>query len=227
MRMLKFAAVIGATAASAMLASAAKAQQVGIGSTKSSVVAQMTAVISKVVSAHSGLQMRPQTMGGTQQYIPIVNAGQLEFGIGNMYQTAQAYAGIGLSKGHAHGNLRMVATLMPFRTGLMVANDSGIKKVADLKGKRVPYGYRAAPLFQNFMVGLPCQWRADGSRCPAHSGNRAVAELADLHAGQGGCRDRGGRRRPEPRDERQDFRRRPLSQFRHHRAERRKDARSC
>ena len=111
----------------------------------------MTAVISKVVSEHAGMQMRTQTMGGTQQYIPVVNAGQLEFGIGNMYQTAQAYAGIGLSEGHKYDNLRMVATLMPFRNGLLVANNSGMKKMADLKGKRIPFGYKAAPLFQNFL----------------------------------------------------------------------------
>jgi uncharacterized protein len=155
MKVLRLAAIAAVSAASGMLvAGVANAQQVGIGSTKSSVVAQITAVISKVVSAHSDLQMRPQTMGGTQQYIPLVNAGKLEFGIGNMYQTAQAYAGVGLSKGHKYDNLRMVATLMPFRTGLLVANNSDIKKVSDLKGKRVPYGYRAAPLFQNFMEGF-------------------------------------------------------------------------
>lgn len=154
MKPMKFAAVGGALALLAATASGAQAQMIGIGSTKSSVVAQMTAVISKVVSEHSGLQMRTQTMGGTQQYIPVVNAGQLEFGIGNMYQTAQAYAGVGLSAGHKYDNLRMVATLMPFRTGLLVANKSDIKKVSDLKGKRVPYGLKAAPLFQNFFEGF-------------------------------------------------------------------------
>jgi TRAP transporter TAXI family solute receptor len=110
----------------------------------------MTAVISKVVSANTDLQMRPQTMGGTQQYIPIVNAGQLEFGIGNMYQTSSAYRGVGLSQGHQYDNLRMVATLMPFRVGLLVADNSDIRKVSDLKGKRVPYGLKAAPLFHYF-----------------------------------------------------------------------------
>jgi TRAP-type uncharacterized transport system substrate-binding protein len=43
----------------------------------------------------------------------------------------------------------MVATLMPFHTGLLVANNSDIKKVSDLKGKRVPYGLKAAPLFHS------------------------------------------------------------------------------
>ena len=151
---MQIARIAAATAVSVMLAGAANAQQIGIGSTKSSVVAQMTAVISKVVSEHSDLRMRPQTMGGTQQYIPVVNAGKLEFGIGNMYQTAQAYAGVGLSKGHKYDNLRMVATLMPFRTGLLVHNKSDIKTIPDLKGKRVAYGFRAAPLFQNFMEGF-------------------------------------------------------------------------
>ena len=80
MQMMRFTAIAAMTAAAAMVTSAAQAQKIGIGSTKSSVVAQMTAVISKVVSANTDLEMRPQTMGGTQKYIPLVNAGELEFG---------------------------------------------------------------------------------------------------------------------------------------------------
>jgi len=154
MHISKFATFASAMAAAAMLSSAANAQKIGIGSTKSSVVSQMTAVISKVVSANTDLEMRPQTMGGTQKYIPVVNAGELEFGIGNMYQTSSAYQGIGLSQGHKYDNLRMVATLTPFRIGLLVANKSNIKKVADLKGKRVPFGLNAAPLFFFFFKGF-------------------------------------------------------------------------
>ena len=65
------AAVVGALA----MAAPSAAQSVGIGSTKGGATAQVTAGISKVVSAHSGMQMRPQPMGGTQQYMPGVNAG--------------------------------------------------------------------------------------------------------------------------------------------------------
>jgi uncharacterized protein len=154
MRVLAIAGVVSASAVVATVATPARADMIGIGSTKSSVVAQMTAVISKVVSENTDLQMRPQTMGGTQQYIPVVNAGQLAFGIGNMYQVTSAYRGIGLSEGHKYDNLRLVATLMPFRVGLLVANKSGIKKVADLKGKRVPFGLKAAPLFAFFFEGF-------------------------------------------------------------------------
>ena len=48
-------------------AASASAQTVGIGSTKAGAVSQITATISKAVSEHApGLQMRKQTMGGTQ-----------------------------------------------------------------------------------------------------------------------------------------------------------------
>ncbi|MHA1108892.1 MAG: hypothetical protein ACTSQV_07235, partial [Alphaproteobacteria bacterium] len=58
----------------------ASAQTVGIGTTKGGATAQVTAAISKIVSSYAGgLQMRPQVMGGTQKYIPVVNAGKLEF----------------------------------------------------------------------------------------------------------------------------------------------------
>jgi uncharacterized protein len=147
----------GAALAASLLmswAAAANAQMVGIGSTKGTAVAQMTAAISKVVSEYAGIQMRTQPMGGTQQYIPVVNSGQLEFGVGNAFQTYQAVMGIGLSEGHKYDNLRLVATLMPFTTGLEVRMKDNIRKVAQLKGKRIPFGFGGAPLFQIFMEGF-------------------------------------------------------------------------
>jgi uncharacterized protein len=152
--MTRWSAVAIATFLLVAGAAGANAQMVGIGSTKGTAVAQMTAVISKVVSQYSGIQMRTQPMGGTQQYIPAVNAGQLEFGVGNSFQTYEAVTGTGLSKGHKYDNLRLVATLMPFTTGLEVRVKDNIHKVAQLKGKRLPYGYDGAPLFQTFMEGF-------------------------------------------------------------------------
>ncbi|MGA7486643.1 MAG: TAXI family TRAP transporter solute-binding subunit [Xanthobacteraceae bacterium] len=157
MKSMRFVAVAPVAAGCLMLgalAAPANAEMVGIGTTKSTAVAQMTAAISKVVSEHSGLQMRTQAMGGTQQYIPVVNDGQLDFGVGNMFQTYQAFAGLGLSAGHKYDNLRLVATLMPFSTGLVTPVKGNVRKVADLKGKRIPYGFKAAPLFQTFMEGF-------------------------------------------------------------------------
>lgn len=129
-------------------------QTVGIGTTKGGATAQVSAGISKIASAYGGMQMRPQPMGGTQQYIPIVNAGELEFGIANAMQTYMAVNGIGLSDGKPNPNLRMVATMMYFRVGLIVRADSNIQSISDLKGKRLPAGYSAAPLFAYLLKGM-------------------------------------------------------------------------
>lgn len=136
-------------------ATGAAAETVGIGTTKGGATAQVTAAISKVVSAHAGgMQMRTQVMGGTQKYIPVVNAGELEFGVSNMMQYYMAITGTGLSEGHKYDNLRLVATMMTFRPGLVVAKNSGINSVADLRGKRVPSGFKGAPLFRHMMIGM-------------------------------------------------------------------------
>ncbi len=70
----------------AALPASAGAQVIGLGSTKGGATAQVAAAISKVVTTKSDLQMRTQVMGGTQQYIPVVNAGELAFGLSNMPQ---------------------------------------------------------------------------------------------------------------------------------------------
>lgn len=132
----------------------ASAQVVGIGSTKAGAVAQITATISKAVSEHSGgIQMRKQTMGGTQQYIPVVNAGELAFGISNISQYWMAYNGKGLSKGKKYNNLRLVTTMMKFTVSFVVGKTSGINSIADLKGKRIAAGFKAAPLFHYVTSG--------------------------------------------------------------------------
>ncbi len=149
-------AVLGALALAgpALVAAPAAAQTVGIGTTKAGAVAQITATISKVVSESGvGIQMRSQTMGGTQQYIPVVNAGELAFAISNIPQYTMAKTGTGLSEGTKYENLRLVATMMEFSVGWVVTKNSGIKSPTDFKGKRLPHGFKAAPLFQFIQDG--------------------------------------------------------------------------
>lgn len=129
------------------IAAQAQAQTLSIGSTKGGATAQVTAAISKIVSTKSDLTMRPQPMGGTQQYIPVVNAAEMDFGVSNLPQYWMAKTGTGLSK-RKHDNLVLCATMMTFRPGLLVANKSPYKKISDLKGARIPHGFRASPLFQ-------------------------------------------------------------------------------
>lgn len=150
---MRLSLIAAAGVATALAVPAATAQVVGLGTTKGGVLDSVSVTVAKVVSTHAGLQMRTEPMGGTQQYIPIVNAGQLDFGMSNAMQYSMAYNGTGLSQGQKYDNLRVVAQLMVFRTAPIVPRDSDIKTVADIKGKRVPYGFKGAPLFQTYFTG--------------------------------------------------------------------------
>jgi uncharacterized protein len=128
----------------------AQAQVVSVGTTNGGAIAQLGATVASVVSAKSGLQMRPQKMSGTQQYIDAVDSGRIPFGISNIMQYYMSTIGEGPSQGKKHEHLRLVATLVPFIQGVLVARNSGINSIADLKGKRIPSGYGSSPLFVTF-----------------------------------------------------------------------------
>jgi TRAP transporter TAXI family solute receptor len=150
---MKFVSLTLVTAAAVGLAASASAQTFGIGSTKAGAVSQITATISKAVSEHApGVQMRKQTMGGTQQYIPVVNAGELAFGISNITQYHMAQTGTQLSK-RKYNNLRIITTMMKFTVSPVVSLKSGITKVSQLKGKRIASGFKGAPLFAYITSG--------------------------------------------------------------------------
>ena len=149
---MRFFTCFAALTASLALSGPVNAKTIGIGSTKGGVLAAVVANVAKVVTLETDLKMRPQPMGGTQQYIPVVNAGELEFGISNAVQFNMALRGSGISK-RKYNNLRVVSQLMTFRTGPIVPANSNIKELKDIKGKRVPYGFKAAPLFQHIFTG--------------------------------------------------------------------------
>jgi TRAP transporter TAXI family solute receptor len=118
--------------------SAAMAQTVGLATTQGGATEQIATAIAKTVSQSTDLQVRPQMLANTSQYIPLVNDGRVEFGIANFPQTFYAIKGEGMSAGQPAPNLKMVASLIPFNAGMMVPSALGIKDIAGLKGKRIP-----------------------------------------------------------------------------------------
>ena len=156
---MRQASGLGATALAAallasVLASGAAAQSVSIGTTKGGATAAVTATIAKIVSTKGGMRMRPQPFANTSQYIPVVNAGKVEFGASNIFQLYYAVKGTGMSEGRPNPNLRMVATLFAFRVAYFVPASSGIRTLADLKnGKRVP-GFKKRALGTYLMHGM-------------------------------------------------------------------------
>lgn len=122
----------------ALGASAVVAELAALGSTASGGTSQIGRTLAAAISEVGELQIRPQELANTADYIPLVNAGEIEFGIANVVQLTYAVNGTGMSEGRPNSNLKMVATLMPFRSAYIVRKDSDIKSVEDLKGRRVP-----------------------------------------------------------------------------------------
>lgn len=138
------AAMAGAVIACALAATpashGARAQVVGLGTTQGGATGQIATAIAQVVTQHGGgLQVRPEAVANTAQYIPQVNAGLLDFGIANAPQTANAFTGTGMSDGNPMPDLRMVASMFPFNAGLTATRNSGMASMAELRGRRLPW----------------------------------------------------------------------------------------
>lgn len=127
-----------ALAAAALIPGLAAAQVVTLGSTTGGATGQMGRNIAATVSEIAPLNMRPQEMANTADYMPLVNAGQIDFGISNVVQLWFARQGTGMSEGTPMPDLRTVAVLQPFRAGLQVRNDSDLRTVKDVAGTRAP-----------------------------------------------------------------------------------------
>lgn len=130
-------AAAAALLAGVVAAAPAQAQTVAIGTTQGGATNQLAIAIANAVSEDGAVQMRPQIMANTSQYIPLVNAGQIEFGVANYPQTWYAIEGTGMSS-EPNPNLAMVANLFPFKAGIVTPESAGIKSFADVKGKGVP-----------------------------------------------------------------------------------------
>lgn len=103
--------------------------------------------LAKVVSG-SGLQMSVQPYTGTSTMLPLINGGEMEFGLVNAVDMGLAYRGASFKIGgrnpfpHAP-NIRLVMRGSPLMIGLLARKDSPIKTVYDARGKRVTGEYPA------------------------------------------------------------------------------------
>lgn len=139
-----------ATFAAAMGFSAVAAAQTtyAIGANpQGSVFYATAAAISKVAVEKTGLQFRVAPYSGSSTYIPLVDRGELAFGMSNGAEYAFAYAGKELFDGKKNESLRSVLVSFALTNGFGVRTDSPIKTVADLKGKRVPVGFTSGRIF--------------------------------------------------------------------------------
>jgi TRAP transporter TAXI family solute receptor len=136
-------------------ANVAAAENLGIGtSPQGTVTYSIGAAIAKIAVQKAGLTMRVQPYSGTTQAVPLVNTGELDFGLANVLEVSSAVTGTTLFKDRPSPNLRAVAVLYPLQVGFFVKKDSPIRSVKDLKGRSLPVGYSGQGIIKILADGV-------------------------------------------------------------------------
>ncbi|MFQ5802747.1 MAG: TAXI family TRAP transporter solute-binding subunit [Candidatus Methylomirabilales bacterium] len=101
--------------------------------------------IAKLVSERSPMTMVVRPHPGPPAWLPAMNTGEIEFGVITGADAAAAYKGVGAYR-KAFPNIRLLIIGAPLRVAFWARVDSGIRTVADLRGKRVPSGWSGLPV---------------------------------------------------------------------------------
>ena len=130
---------VAVVAVSMVTANAAEAQlkRITIGSNPSGSVFFLLATgFSKLLQEKLGIKSTAQPHAGSSVYLPLMDNGEITLGLNNSMDSVAAYKGRAPFK-RAHKNVRALARVWVIPYGFMVKANSGIKTVADLRGKRV------------------------------------------------------------------------------------------
>jgi TRAP transporter TAXI family solute receptor len=135
------------TAALALLTAAlsggiAHAQSVGIAASNPGSLYHSTGTaVAKLANDVAKIKTTVYPFASATIYLPAVSAGEYAFGISNVEELRVAVLGANQFEGRPYADLRAVSILYPLRVTYFVRKDSGIRTMADLKGKRVTHGY--------------------------------------------------------------------------------------
>jgi len=130
--------------AAALFACGAHAQVLGFGSApQGSIGYNMSAAIARVMSESANIQSRVQPYSGSSAVLPLVSSGELDLAVCNVLEIEEATKGEGPYNGRKQANLRVLGVIFPLYSSIFVKKDSPIKSLAELKGKRLPYGFSA------------------------------------------------------------------------------------
>lgn len=137
---MKFKQMLGVTVAAVAITGALHAQQffrIGTGGTAGTYY-PVGGMIANAVSQPGKIVATAQASNGSLANVNAVGSGAMEAGFSQSDVATWAYTGTGAFEGKPKvGDLRLIATLYPEDIHLVAKKGSGIKGVADLKGKRV------------------------------------------------------------------------------------------
>ena len=130
--------------AAALFAGGTHAQVLGFGSApQGSIGYNMSSAIARVMAEDAKVQSRVQPYSGSSAVLPLVNSGELDLAVCNVLEIEEASKGEGPYNGRKQSNLRVLGVIFPLYSSIFVKKDSPIKTLAELKGKRLPYGFSA------------------------------------------------------------------------------------
>jgi TRAP transporter TAXI family solute receptor len=121
----------------------AQAQVLGVATNpQGSLYYPVGAAVAQVMQQKAELTARVQPSSGSSVYTPLIERGQVEFGLLNALDVVNAFNGIDNFK-VKHPSLRLVGVMFALPIGMAVPNDSPVKAIKDLKGLRVPSQFTA------------------------------------------------------------------------------------
>lgn len=128
----------------------AQAQVVGIATNaQGSLYYSVGAALAGVMQQKANIATRVVPLSGSNSYTPLINRGEIEFGLLNAGDAANAYMGIDNFKDRKNPDLRLVGVIFPIQSGIAVANDSPAKSIRDLKGLRIASRFTAQNSMQS------------------------------------------------------------------------------
>jgi TRAP transporter TAXI family solute receptor len=138
---------IGAGAAAALapgMPAFAQAKRITIGTNPAgSIYYSLGGGIAKVLTEKMGVQAIVQPLAGSSVALPLVDNGELTTSLSSTLDSGAAYRGEGEYKGKTMKNLRSLVRIFSLPYTFTVRADSGLKTIADLKGKKVVMEFKA------------------------------------------------------------------------------------
>jgi TRAP transporter TAXI family solute receptor len=186
-RLLKVAVIAAAVGAFSVNAGSAdaKLKRITIGTNpQGSTYFLLGSGFAKLLQEQMGVRSNAQPHAGSSVYLPLMEAGEITLGINSSLDSGMAWNAVAPYKA-ATKKVRSIARVWILPYMYMTKEDSGIKTVADLKGKRVVVDFKTnVSLGQANRTILATAGLTDKDVTPVESGG-VVASIAMVGQGRG------------------------------------------
>ena len=140
---LMLAGAAGAFALTSVGTAEAKLKSITVGSNPAgSTYFLLAGGFAKLFQKQLKIRSTAQPHAGSSVYLPLMNKGEITLGLNSSLDSGLAFNGLGAYKGKKTRNVRSIARIWILPYMYMVKESSGIKTVADLKGKKVVVNFK-------------------------------------------------------------------------------------